>query len=96
MRRFSKPSRRNFTGVGGSNPSLSAAVAAANAVTIAREDDGAARRSSRSVLLVPGAPEMLGPFVCSVPLQLLAYRVVKDRGLDVDKPRNLAKSVTVE
>jgi glutamine---fructose-6-phosphate transaminase (isomerizing) len=31
-----------------------------------------------------------------VPLQLLAYRVAKDRGLDVDKPRNLAKSVTVE
>src|ERR671916_666274 len=40
--------------------------------------------------------EMLGPFVCSVPLQLLAYRVAKDRGCDVDKPRNLAKSVTVE
>jgi glucosamine--fructose-6-phosphate aminotransferase (isomerizing) len=34
--------------------------------------------------------------VSSVPLQLLAYRVAKDRGLDVDKPRNLAKSVTVE
>jgi glucosamine--fructose-6-phosphate aminotransferase (isomerizing) len=34
--------------------------------------------------------------VRSVPLQLLAYRVAKDRGCDVDKPRNLAKSVTVE
>jgi glutamine---fructose-6-phosphate transaminase (isomerizing) len=34
--------------------------------------------------------------VCSVPLQLLAYRFAKGRGLDVDKPRNLAKSVTVE
>jgi glucosamine--fructose-6-phosphate aminotransferase (isomerizing) len=68
----------------------------ANVITIAREDDEAARRTSRVVLPVPQAPEMLGPFVCSVPLQLLAYRVAKDRGLDVDKPRNLAKSVTVE
>jgi glucosamine--fructose-6-phosphate aminotransferase (isomerizing) len=39
---------------------------------------------------------MLDALVCSVPLQLLAYRVAKNRGLDVDKPRNLAKSVTVE
>ena len=68
----------------------------ANVVTVAREDDNAARRASRVVLPVPEAPEVLGPLVCSVPLQLLAYRVAKDRGLDVDKPRNLAKSVTVE
>jgi len=68
----------------------------ANVVTVAREGDKAARRMSRVVLPVPGAPEMLDPFVSSVPLQLLAYRVAKYRGLDVDKPRNLAKSVTVE
>ncbi len=68
----------------------------ANVIAVAREDDRAARRTSRVVLPVPGAPEMLGPFLWSVPLQLLAYRVAKDRGLDVDKPRNLAKSVTVE
>ena len=68
----------------------------ANVITVAREDDEAARRMSRVVLPVPEASEMLGPFVCSVPLQLLAYRVAKDRHLDVDKPRNLAKSVTVE
>src|SRR3712207_2441112 len=68
----------------------------ANVITIAREDDRAATRTSRVVLPVPEAPEMLGPLVCSVPLQLLAYRVAKDRGCDVDKPRNLAKSVTVE
>ena len=65
-------------------------------LTIAREDDRAARRISRVVLPIPEAPEMLDAFVCSVPLQLLAYRVAKNRGLDVDKPRNLAKSVTVE
>jgi glucosamine--fructose-6-phosphate aminotransferase (isomerizing) len=68
----------------------------ANVIMIAREGDKAARRMSRMVLPVPVAPEMLEPFVCSVPLQLLAYRVAKDRGCDVDKPRNLAKSVTVE
>ena len=51
---------------------------------------------ARLVLPVPEAPEILTPFICSVPLQLLAYHVAKDRGLDVDKPRNLAKSVTVE
>jgi glutamine---fructose-6-phosphate transaminase (isomerizing) len=51
---------------------------------------------TRVVLPVPEAPVILDPFVSSVPLQLLAYRVAKKRGLDVDKPRNLAKSVTVE
>jgi glucosamine--fructose-6-phosphate aminotransferase (isomerizing) len=68
----------------------------ANVITIAREDDKTAHRISRVVLPVPEAPELLGPLVRSVPLQLLAYRVAKDRGCDVDKPRNLAKSVTVE
>ena len=68
----------------------------ADVLTIAREDDKAARRISRVVLPIPEAPEMLDALVLSVPLQLLAYRVAKNRGLDVDKPRNLAKSVTVE
>jgi glutamine---fructose-6-phosphate transaminase (isomerizing) len=45
---------------------------------------------------VPEMPEILGALVCVVPLQLLAYHVAKARGLNVDKPRNLAKSVTVE
>jgi glutamine---fructose-6-phosphate transaminase (isomerizing) len=65
-------------------------------LAIAREDDKAARRISRVVLPIPDAPEMLEALVLNVPLQLLAYRVAKNRGLDVDKPRNLAKSVTVE
>ncbi len=68
----------------------------ANVIAVAREEDKAARRTSRVVLPVPEVQEMMGPFVCSVPLQLLAYHVAKDRGCDVDKPRNLAKSVTVE
>jgi glutamine---fructose-6-phosphate transaminase (isomerizing) len=68
----------------------------ASVIAIAREDDAAARRRSCVMLPVPEAPEMLVPLVSSVPLQLLAYRVAKERGCDVDKPRNLAKSVTVE
>jgi glucosamine--fructose-6-phosphate aminotransferase (isomerizing) len=68
----------------------------ANVILVASEKDRAARRTARLVLPVPDAPEILAPFVSSVPLQLLAYHVAKDRGLDVDKPRNLAKSVTVE
>jgi glucosamine--fructose-6-phosphate aminotransferase (isomerizing) len=68
----------------------------ANVISVAREGDGAARRMSRVLLPVPETPVILDPLVCSVPLQLLAYRFAKVRGLDVDKPRNLAKSVTVE
>ena len=48
------------------------------------------------VVLVPEVPEYLQPLVASVPLQLLAYHIAVLRGCDVDKPRNLAKSVTVE
>ncbi|MGF1580735.1 MAG: glutamine--fructose-6-phosphate transaminase (isomerizing) [Gemmataceae bacterium] len=48
------------------------------------------------VLFVPSAPEYLQPIIAAVPLQLLAYHIALLRGCDVDKPRNLAKSVTVE
>ena len=48
------------------------------------------------VLPVPASPELLSPLITVIPLQLLAYHVAVCRGLDVDQPRNLAKSVTVE
>ncbi len=48
------------------------------------------------VLWVPECPWMLSPIVTVIPLQLLAYHIAAMRGLDVDQPRNLAKSVTVE
>jgi glucosamine--fructose-6-phosphate aminotransferase (isomerizing) len=48
------------------------------------------------VLPVPVAPDLLAPLVTVIPLQLLAYHIASLRGLDVDQPRNLAKSVTVE
>jgi glucosamine--fructose-6-phosphate aminotransferase (isomerizing) len=72
------------------------AARGANVVAIAREGDAAASRVGRVVLSVPDAPEILRPLLWTVPLQLLAHDVATDRGLDVDKPRNLAKSVTVE
>jgi glucosamine--fructose-6-phosphate aminotransferase (isomerizing) len=72
------------------------AARGANVVAVAREDDPAATRVGRVVLSVPDAPEILRPLVWTVPLQLLAHDIATDRGLDVDKPRNLAKSVTVE
>ncbi len=48
------------------------------------------------MLYVPPTPELLSPVVNVIPLQLLAYHVAVRRGADVDQPRNLAKSVTVE
>jgi glucosamine--fructose-6-phosphate aminotransferase (isomerizing) len=48
------------------------------------------------VLRVPLAPDLLTPVVMALPLQLLAYDIAVRRGCDVDQPRNLAKSVTVE
>jgi len=68
----------------------------ARVIAIARQDDAAAARVAQVTLLVPEMPEILSPLVSTVPLQLLAYHVAKARGLNVDKPRNLAKSVTVE
>jgi glucosamine--fructose-6-phosphate aminotransferase (isomerizing) len=52
--------------------------------------------SSFGVLTVPKASHFLTPIVLSIPLQLLAYHIAVQRGTDVDQPRNLAKSVTVE
>lgn len=68
----------------------------ANVIAIAVEGDNAAEKVAKLVLPIPEVEEMLEVVVASVPMQLLAYHVAKERGLDVDKPRNLAKSVTVE
>jgi glucosamine--fructose-6-phosphate aminotransferase (isomerizing) len=53
-------------------------------------------RHAQHVIEVPAAAELLAPLVTVIPLQLLAYHIATLRGLDVDQPRNLAKSVTVE
>ena len=48
------------------------------------------------VIVIPKVNTFLSPILSIIPLQLLAYYISKEKGLDVDKPRNLAKSVTVE
>jgi glucosamine--fructose-6-phosphate aminotransferase (isomerizing) len=64
------------------------------AVTDERSDDLA--EMATDMLLVPSSSTLLSPFLMTIPLQLLAYYVAVERGSDVDQPRNLAKSVTVE
>jgi glucosamine--fructose-6-phosphate aminotransferase (isomerizing) len=63
---------------------------------VATEGDTHIATVAQDVIYVPDAPEQLQPMVNVVPLQLLAYHAAVMRGKDVDKPRNLAKSVTVE
>jgi glucosamine--fructose-6-phosphate aminotransferase (isomerizing) len=68
----------------------------ASVIAVATEGDEQIADLADHVLYVPRTPELLAPVVVSVPLQLLAYHIAKIRGCDVDQPRNLAKSVTVE
>jgi glutamine---fructose-6-phosphate transaminase (isomerizing) len=68
----------------------------AEVIAVATEGNQEIRRYADEVIEVPRTPELLSPVVVSVPLQLLAYHIAKLRGCDVDQPRNLAKSVTVE
>jgi glutamine---fructose-6-phosphate transaminase (isomerizing) len=65
-------------------------------ITIGTAGDHALTALSDVFLPVPDAPEVVQPLLAVVPLQLLAYHVARRRGCDIDKPRNLAKSVTVE
>ena len=65
-------------------------------IVIATEGDDHIRPYADHLITVPDAPEALQPMITVVPLQLLAYHAAVLRGHDVDKPRNLAKSVTVE
>jgi glutamine---fructose-6-phosphate transaminase (isomerizing) len=65
-------------------------------IAIATEGNQEIRELVEDVIYVPQAPELLVPLLEVVPLQLLAYYIAVRRGCDVDQPRNLAKSVTVE
>ena len=64
--------------------------------SIAQEHNKSVEKVSDEVIYIPNCDDMLVPIVVVVPMQLLAYYVSTMKGLDVDKPRNLAKSVTVE
>ena len=65
-------------------------------ISVVTEGDTMAREASDYVIEIPPAPELLSPILEVIPLQLLAYHIAVRRGCDVDQPRNLAKSVTVE
>ncbi len=63
---------------------------------IATEGDMAIQKKATDTFFIPKTREMLNPILAALPLQLFAYYVALERGYDIDKPRNLAKSVTVE
>ncbi len=65
-------------------------------VALGRQGDEGLKRISNVMIGVPEADPMINPFLYTVPLQLIAYEIALARGCDVDQPRNLAKSVTVE
>jgi glucosamine--fructose-6-phosphate aminotransferase (isomerizing) len=65
-------------------------------IAVATEGDKGIRKVADDVIYLPKTLEVLNPILASVPLQLFAYYIAVERGCDVDKPRNLAKSVTVQ
>ena len=65
-------------------------------IALATEGNEAIRREADYVIYVPDTPPLLAPIINVIPLQLLSYHIAVRRGADVDQPRNLAKSVTVE
>ncbi|SDD48248.1 glucosamine--fructose-6-phosphate aminotransferase (isomerizing) [Actinokineospora iranica] len=68
----------------------------ARTIVIAEEGDETVLPFADTLITVPAVPTLLQPLVSTVPLQVLAAEIARARGYDVDKPRNLAKSVTVE
>ena len=65
-------------------------------VAVVDNEDSRVAELADEVIEIPPVPDFLQPVVAIIPLQLLAYHIAVARGCDVDKPRNLAKSVTVE
>ena len=65
-------------------------------VSVLTEGDSMSSKVSSHVIEIPATSDLLGPILSIVPLQLLSYHIAVRRGCDVDQPRNLAKSVTVE
>ncbi len=65
-------------------------------IAVATDGDERILDLADDVLWIPPVPRLLSPIVTVVPLQIIAYHIAAKLGLDVDQPRNLAKSVTVE
>ena len=68
----------------------------AHVVSLTKEDHKDIKKKSNEVIYIPKCDDEVAPLLTVVPLQLFAYYVAKEKGEDIDKPRNLAKSVTVE
>jgi glucosamine--fructose-6-phosphate aminotransferase (isomerizing) len=68
----------------------------AKTIVIAEEGDEAVKAYAEHVFYIPEAPTLLAPLLATVPLQIFALELAQAKGYDVDQPRNLAKSVTVE
>jgi len=68
----------------------------ARVIAIATEGDGEIERLANRTIFIPEAPELLSPILEIIPLQPFAYYVAVRKGLDVDRPKNLVKSVTLE
>jgi glucosamine--fructose-6-phosphate aminotransferase (isomerizing) len=68
----------------------------ARVIAVATEGDERIAQHADEVIRVPRTDWMLAPLLAVIPLQLLAYYIARERGLNVDQPRNLAKTVTVE
>ncbi|WP_096301090.1 glutamine--fructose-6-phosphate transaminase (isomerizing) [Jatrophihabitans sp. GAS493] len=68
----------------------------ARTIVIAEAGDEQARKHAAHLIEVPATPTLLAPFVTTIPMQILSAEIALARGCDIDKPRNLAKSVTVE
>jgi glucosamine--fructose-6-phosphate aminotransferase (isomerizing) len=65
-------------------------------ISVLTEGDTMSKMESNHVIEIPASSDLLSPILAIIPLQLLAYHIAVRRGCDVDQPRNLAKSVTVE
>ncbi|MBV8078761.1 MAG: SIS domain-containing protein, partial [Actinobacteria bacterium] len=68
----------------------------AHVIAIATDGNEDIQHHANDVIYVPKSPAFLQAALATLPLQLLAYRIARLRGLNVDQPRNLAKTVTVE
>jgi glucosamine--fructose-6-phosphate aminotransferase (isomerizing) len=68
----------------------------ARTIVIAEAGDEAAAQNASDLITVPAVPTLLSPLIAAIPLQIISAEIAQARGFDVDKPRNLAKSVTVE
>jgi glucosamine--fructose-6-phosphate aminotransferase (isomerizing) len=68
----------------------------AHVIAVATEGNAEVAKHAEEVVTVPSTDWLLQPILAVIPLQLLAYHIARARGLNVDQPRNLAKTVTVE